>query len=114
MNPNFIDPRSLPGPEDIFRQILPNRIVLLTRSNFNSSSVVVSGYVAAGSQLDPLDKLGLAHFTALALMRGTARSDFQSLYDRLESAGASLGFGASVHTTSFSGRALAEKLRSAP
>ncbi len=110
MNPNFIDPRSLPGPEDIFRQILPNRIVLLTRSNFNSSSVVVSGYVAAGSQLDPLDKLGLAHFTALALMRGTARSDFQSLYDRLESAGASLGFGASVHTTSFSGRALAEDL----
>ena len=110
MNPNFIDPPSLPGPEDISRQILPNRIVLLTRSNFNSSSVVVSGYVAAGSQLDLLDKLGLAHFTALALMRGTARSDFQSLYDRLESAGASLGFGASVHTTSFSGRALAEDL----
>ena len=101
---------SIPGPGDIFRKVLPNGIVVLSRSNFNSSSVVISGYVATGSQLDPLDQLGLAHFTALGLMRGTARSHFQDLYHRLESAGASLGFGASVHTTSFSGRALAEDL----
>ena len=101
---------SIPGPDDIYRQVLPNGIVVLSRSNFNSASVVISGYVTAGSQSDPTDKLGLAHFTALGLMRGTLSSDFQTLFDRLESAGASLGFGASVHTTSFSGRALAEDL----
>ena len=101
---------SIPGPEDIFRKTLSNGIVLLARSNFNSASVVISGYLTAGSQSEPLDKLGLAHFTARALMRGTQRSSFQEIFDRLESAGASFGYGASVHTTSFGGRALAEDL----
>jgi len=71
---------------------------------------VISGYVAVGSYLDPSDKLGLAHFTASALMRGTKSQNFQTIFDKLESAGASLGFGASVHNTSFSGRSLAEDL----
>lgn len=79
MIPKYTLSSSIPGPADITRQVLRNGIVLLTRSNFNSSSVVISGYVSAGSQLDPLEKLGLAHFTALALMRGTESSDFQSL-----------------------------------
>ncbi len=102
--------KSLPGPEDITRVELPNHICLLTRANFNSPSVVVSGYLACGSLFDPRPKLGLAHFTALSLMRGTAQRRFQEIYDALESAGASLGFGASVHNTSFGGRALAEDL----
>jgi zinc protease len=106
----FLDTRSLPGPEDITRKVLPNGITILTRSNFNSPSVVISGYVAVGSYLDPSDKLGLAHFTASALMRGTKSQNFQTIFDKLESAGASLGFGASVHNTSFSGRSLAEDL----
>jgi zinc protease len=101
---------SLPGPEDIARKQLPNGITILHRSNFDSPSVVISGYVAVGSYLDPLDKLGLAHFTAAALMRGTKSQNFQAIFDKLESAGASLGFGASVHNTSFSGRSLAEDL----
>ena len=110
MKNTTVVPNSIPGPEDIFRKVLPNGITLLTRSNFNSASVVISGYVAAGSQLDPLEKLGLAHYTALGLMRGTQQADFQTIFDRLESAGASLGFGASVHNTSFGGRSLAEDL----
>jgi zinc protease len=101
---------SIPGPDDIHRLELPNGIIILCRSNFNSASVVVSGYINVGSEYDPLDKLGLAHFTSRCLMRGTSSSSFQEIYDRLESAGASFGFGASVHTTSFSGRALAEDL----
>ncbi len=101
---------SVPGPDDIFRKTLPNGIVLLVRSNFNSASVVISGYLAVGSQFDPPEKLGLAHYTSRGLMRGTARSSFQEIFDRLESAGASFGYGASVHTTSFGGRALAEDL----
>lgn len=101
---------SIPGPHDIQRKVLSNGITLLVRSNFNSASVVISGMLGAGSQFDPLDKLGLANFTALSLMRGTKTFDFQSIFERLESAGASLGFGASVHNTSLGGRALAEDL----
>lgn len=102
--------KSLPGSMDITRSVLPNGIILLTRSNYYSPSVVVSGYLPSGSIFDPREKLGLAHFTALALMRGTQSHTFQQLYDALESVSASLGFGASVHNTSFGGRALAEDL----
>ncbi len=110
MKNSLAAPRSVPGPEDIHRKVLPNGITVLTRSNFNSASVVISGYVVAGSLLDPLNKLGLAYYTALGLMRGTQHADFQTIYDRLESAGASLGFAASVHNTNFGGRSLAEDL----
>ena len=38
---------SLPGPDDITREILSNGITVLTRSNFNSPSVVIGGYFRA-------------------------------------------------------------------
>ena len=101
---------SLPGADDITRVELPNGIVVLARPNFNSPSVVIHGYVYAGSLFDTDEKLGLAHFTAAALMRGTAQRTFQQIYDSLETAGASLGFGAGVNTTGFNGRCLAEDL----
>jgi zinc protease len=100
----------LPGPDDITRVELPNGIVILTRSNFNSPSIVINGYLACGSLFDPPKKLGLAHYCALTLLRGTMKRNFQVIYDTMESLGASLGFGASVHNTSFAGRALAEDL----
>lgn len=102
--------KSLPGPENITRVELANGITILTRSNFDSPSVVLNGYLSGGSILDPLEKLGLAHFSASMLTRGTSRRTFQQIFDALESAGASLGFGASVHNTSFGGRALVEDL----
>jgi zinc protease len=102
--------KTLPGPENIFRVELENGITILTRQNFNSPSVVVQGYLESGSQFDPIDKLGLAHFTALALMRGTTEHDFQTIFNDLESAGASLGFSAGTHTVGFGGMALAEDL----
>lgn len=101
---------SLPGADDITRAVLPNGLTILARPNFNSPSVVISGYIKAGSLSDPDEKLGLADFTASALLRGTARRSFQEIYDALESAGASLGFDGGVHTTGFSGKALAEDL----
>jgi len=114
MNPTAARPnpysKSLPGPQDITRTQLANGIILLTRPNFNSPSVVVSGYLACGSIFDPPEKLGLAQFTATSLTRGTAQHNFQEIFNSLESAGASLGFGASVHNTSFGGRALSEDL----
>lgn len=102
--------KTLPGPQDITRVVLPGGITLLTRSNFNSPSVFIGGYMASGSMFDPLEMLGLAGFTATSLMRGTQQRRFQEIYEALESAGASLGFGASVHNMNFGGRSLAEDL----
>ena len=101
---------SLPGADDITRLELANGIVILTRPNFNSPSVTVSGQLRVGSLFDPDEKLGLADFTAAALMRGTQSRTFQQIYDTLESAGASLGWEGGTHTTSFGGKALAEDL----
>jgi zinc protease len=101
---------SLPGPDDIIRQELPNGIVVLVRSNFSSLSVVVTGYISGGAIFDPPEKLGLAGFTALALMRGSKTRDFQQIYDGLETNGASLGFGGGTHSISFYGHSLAEDL----
>jgi zinc protease len=101
---------ALPGPEDITRTVLPNGITVLARPNFNSPSVYISGYLPAGSLFDPDAKLGLAGFTAAALMRGTHKRNFQQIYNALESIGASLGFSSAVHTTAFSGKSLAEDL----
>lgn len=103
-------PGSLPGPEDIARVQLPNGIVVLARTNSNSPSVVISGFLQVGGLFDPDEKLGLADYTASALMRGTGRRSFQEIYNLLESAGASLGFNGGTHTTGFGGKALAEDL----
>ncbi|MBI4760529.1 MAG: M16 family metallopeptidase [Chloroflexota bacterium] len=101
---------ALPGPADIYREVLPNGITVLTRANFNSPSVTVKGYFDAGSLFDPDEKMGLADFVTSALMRGTKKHSFDEMYNILESAGASLGFSTGVHKSGFNGRALAEDL----
>ncbi|HNB51875.1 MAG TPA: pitrilysin family protein [Anaerolineales bacterium] len=101
---------SLPGSDDITRVTLPNGLTILARANFNSPSIVFTGYIHAGSLYEPDEKLGLAGFAAAALMHGTARYAHQELFDILETAGASLGFDGGTHTMGFSGRALSEDL----
>lgn len=101
---------SIPGADDIRRETLSNGMVLLYRANFQSQSVVVHGYVQAGSIFDSEELLGLADFTASALMRGTQRRTMKELFTALESAGASLGFDCATHTVGFSGQSLAEDL----
>jgi zinc protease len=101
---------SLPGADDITRVELPNGIVVLARENFNSPSVVISGYLPAGNLIESDDKLGLAAFTASALMRATSKRNFQDIFDTLESIGASLHFEGATHSTTFNGRSLAEDL----
>ena len=101
---------TFPGSDDITRVVLANGITVLSRANFNSPSVVIGGYLQCGGLFDPDDKLGLADFTAVALMRGTARHSFHQLFDALESVGANLSFSAGVHTAGFTGRSLSEDL----
>ncbi|MCJ7696457.1 MAG: insulinase family protein, partial [Anaerolineaceae bacterium] len=94
-NTNF---HSLPSPDNIHIFDLPNGIRLLTRPNFHSQSVVCLGYLPAGSISEPDDKLGLAFFTASALMTGTKRQDFKTLYNTIESLGAHLTFHSGTQT----------------
>ena len=101
-------PSSLPGPDSIVRQELANGIVVLSRANPSSASFVVNGSLPAGGIFDPNEQLGLAGFTASALMRGTQDYTFLEIYDQIESIGASLGFSAGTHHVNFSGRALIE------
>ena len=105
-----VDHHSLPGPDDIHREVLSNGMVVLARSNFSSPSVTISGYVLAGSVMDPDEKLGLADFATSALTRGTARYSFDELYNQLESVGASLGFDSGMNSTGFHGHGLSEDL----
>ncbi len=105
-----LDLRSLPGPETIRRQVLPNGIVFLGRENFSSPSVVISGYLWAGALQEKPDRAGLAAMTAASLMRGTQERTFEQIYESIESIGARLSFSAGKHSTSFSGKALAEDL----
>ena len=101
---------SLPGPDDVHREVLSNGITVLARSNFNSPSVVISGFFNAGALFDSDEKLGLADFVTSALMRGTKKRSFDEIYQALESVGASLGFNTGVHRSGFHGRSLAEDL----
>src|SRR3990172_657418 len=105
-----LDLRSLPGPETIRRQILSNGIVFLGRENFSSPSVVLSGYLWAGALQEKPERAGLAAMSAGSLMRGTQERSFEQIYESIESIGARLGFSAGKHSTSFSGKALAEDL----
>ena len=105
-----VDHHSLPGPDDIHREVLSNGIVVLARSNFSSPSVTVTGYLRSGSLVDPDDKLGLADFATSALMRGTEQHSFDELYNSLESVGASIGFDSGMNSTGFHGHALVEDL----
>ena len=82
----------------------------MARANLNSPSVVIQASLHAGSIYDSDEQLGLADFTAEMLMRGSAAHSHIEIYDRLETAGASLGFNAATHTAGFSGRCLAEDI----
>lgn len=108
--PASLKTSSLPGPQDISRQVLENGITLLVRPNFNTLSVSVAGYLLAGSLYEPVEKLGLADFTASTLMRGTEKRSFEEIYNNLESIGASLSFSGGTHTAGFSGKSLADDL----
>ena len=101
---------SLPGPDDIYRVVLSNGITVLARSNFNSPSVSMGGYLPAGAIFESDEKLGLADFVSSSLMRGTKTRSFDAIYNALESVGATMGFDSGVHNTSFGGRSLVEEL----
>jgi zinc protease len=72
--------------------------------------VVVSGYLSVGSVADAEDTAGLAGFTASLLGRGTELRSFDEINETVEGLGASMGFSAGRHVTSFRSKSLAADL----
>lgn len=101
---------SYPGPENIYRHVLDNGIIILVYENFAAQSVVIEGAIRVGAILEDRATAGLADFTAAMLLRGTAVYDFDAIYERLEGVNARLSLSGGVHTTDFSASALAEDL----
>ena len=102
--------KNLPGPETISRFVLSNGTVMLTFNNPSAESINMIGLLENGARLDPADKLGVAHFTASMLSRGTANKSFAAYHEILESRGANLSFSCSTHQTWFHGKALSEDI----
>jgi zinc protease len=105
-----IDRSSLPGPETIRRRVFPNGVVGLAWENYSSASVVVQGWLWAGSNDEPREKAGLASLTAGLLSQGTERRTFAQISEQIESLGASLGIASGGHTTVFTCKCLVEDL----
>ena len=101
---------SLPGPNDVLRQTLPNGITVLARENWSAPSVVLEGYLQVGNLDEPADLIGLASFTSGMLSRGTERRSFAEISEIIDAAGVSIGFSADRYITNFSAKSLAEDL----
>lgn len=101
---------SYPSKETIHRYELANGIILLVYENFASQSVVIDGALRTGALAESADKAGLASLTAALLMRGTEANDMDTIYEQLESVGASLGVSSGFTTTEFGGGGLVEDI----
>jgi zinc protease len=101
---------NLPGSKNIGRFSLTNGAVVLTFNNSSAQSINLTGLLENGAQLDPVEKLGIAQFTASMLSRGTTSKSFAAYHEILESRGAGLSFSCGTHQTWFHGKALAEDI----
>ncbi len=95
---------------EIHDVVLPNGLRALILENHASPSVVVDGFLHAGSMYEPAPLPGLAAFAADLMERGTEDHDFETLSETLEAIGADVGFGAGRHTLGFDAKCLSEDL----
>lgn len=98
---------SWPGPDDTSRTVLDNGITVLVRENHAAPVVVLEGMLRAAAVDDPHGRTGLSSLTANMLTRGSARYDYETFNEAIESVGASLSItsdsdGASVGITCLS------------
>lgn len=96
------------GPDTVQRVNSANGITVLVRNNPSAPVVVLEGCLRAGSVDAPADKAGLASFCASLLSRGSARYDFDSYNEAVESVGASIGVSGGTHVTNFGSESLGE------
>ncbi len=96
------------GPETIHRVQTANGITILVRPNPSAPVVMMEGALRAGSVDEPAGLTGLASFAASLVSRGSAKYDFDSYNEAVESVGASVSVGGGTHVTSFGSESLVE------
>ncbi|MCP4165190.1 MAG: insulinase family protein [Chloroflexi bacterium] len=101
---------SLPGPHSIVTATLANGLRLFIYENFASETVVIDGYLRAGSICEQAHEAGLASLSSGLLRRGTAKRSFDELNELADDAGISFAFGAGRHVLAFDGKALNEDI----
>jgi zinc protease len=92
------------------RHVLSNGLVALVQRNPSTPTVSVRGELGIGAVNEPAAQNGLAVFTGAALIRGAGERSFQQIVAETEELGASVNAGGGMHSTGFSGKALAEDL----
>lgn len=110
IDPSQLNLDLLPGPNNIARRQFANGVVGLAYENRLSPSVVVHGWLWAGSVDVPRSQAGLAAFTASMLKRGTQNRTFAQINETVESLGATLSIGGGGHTTRFTVKCLVEDM----
>ncbi len=94
-------------PESI---MLANGLRILMLPDRSTPTVTLSGYIKAGSEFDPDEKVGLASLVAENLLNGTKTKDALALAKALEERGATLDFDASREGVRIEGDSLAVDL----
>ncbi|BAZ67300.1 MAG: insulinase family protein [Pelatocladus maniniholoensis HA4357-MV3] len=89
---------------------LSNGIEVLLLPDKSTPTVTLSGYIKAGNEFDPEDKVGLASLVAENLMNGTKTRNVLAIAKTLDERGASLDFESYREGTEIQGSALAGDL----
>ena len=98
-------PVQLPTPQS---ETLTNGLTLILNERRGLPVVAASVVLRTGSDANPLDKPGLANFTAAMLDEGTASRSALQIADQAAQLGASLGTGSSMDATTITGRSLSK------
>jgi zinc protease len=94
-------------------ETLPNGLTLILNERRGLPIVAANLVLRTGSDANPLDKPGLANFTAAMLDEGTATRNALQIADEVAQLGASLGIGSSMDATTLSVRSLSKNFSSA-
>ncbi|NNC98002.1 MAG: insulinase family protein, partial [Gammaproteobacteria bacterium] len=89
---------------------LENGIALLSAANDEVPTTAISFRINSGHRDDPLDKVGLASFTASMLNEATTESSNEELSNRLQKLGSSVNIFAGTDYTTVSIKSLTENL----
>jgi zinc protease len=94
-------------------EMLPNGLTLILNERRGLPIVAANLVLRTGSDANPLDKPGLASFTAAMLDEGTATRNALQIADEVAQLGASLGIGSSMDATTLSVRSLSKNFGAA-
>jgi zinc protease len=93
-------------------ETLPNGLTLILNERRGLPIVAANLVLRTGSDANPLDKPGLASFTAAMLDEGTATRNALQIADEVAQLGASLGISSSMDATTLAVRSLAKNFGS--